>query len=120
MPFENGRSAGAHVCTIEGVACGNKLHPLQEAFIQEGAVGCGFCTPGMVMASLALIEANQCQVNRRSGELFNQTYAVAGYWPIIRAVQRATGQMVDRRFLISSTTEPMRVVGQSVPGRSMP
>lgn len=108
--------AGAHVCTIEGVACGNKLHPLQEAFIQEGAVGCGFCTPGMVMASLALIEAesmpSESQIRRA---LQPNLCRCTGYWPIIRAVQRATGQMVDRRFLISSTTEPMRVVGQSVP-----
>ena len=46
---------GAHVLTIEGVADKDGLHPVQQAFIEEGAVQCGFCTPGMVMQAVAFL-----------------------------------------------------------------
>lgn len=49
---------GAHVLTIEGLSREGKLHPVQEAFIEEGAVQCGFCTPGMVMQTVAFLAAN--------------------------------------------------------------
>ena len=49
---------GAEVLTIEGLAAGGELHPIQQAFVDHGAVQCGFCTPGMVMATYALLEAN--------------------------------------------------------------
>ena len=48
----------AHITTIEGLSDGKTLHPLQEAFIRKGAVQCGFCTPGMIMASKALLDEN--------------------------------------------------------------
>jgi aerobic-type carbon monoxide dehydrogenase small subunit (CoxS/CutS family) len=47
---------GKQVRTIEGLAVGDRLHPLQEAFLEAGAMQCGYCTPGMIMASLALLE----------------------------------------------------------------
>ena len=47
---------GQEVTTIEGLSDGNKLHPLQESFIEEGAVQCGFCTPGMILSAKALID----------------------------------------------------------------
>ncbi len=49
-------AAGRDVATVEGLADGDALHPLQQAFIERGAVQCGFCTPGMLMASKALID----------------------------------------------------------------
>ena len=49
---------GGEVLTVEGLASNGTLHPLQEAFIQNDAVQCGFCTPGMLMASRALLERN--------------------------------------------------------------
>lgn len=49
---------GCHVLTIEGLAEGGKLHPLQRAFLEYGAVQCGFCTPGMLMAAKALLDVN--------------------------------------------------------------
>jgi carbon-monoxide dehydrogenase small subunit len=49
---------GCDVQTIEGLAHGNELHPIQEAFIEEGAIQCGFCTPGMIMAAKALLDRN--------------------------------------------------------------
>ena len=49
---------GQEVQTIEGLAMGEKLHPIQDAFVKHGAIQCGYCTPGMVMASSALLEKN--------------------------------------------------------------
>jgi carbon-monoxide dehydrogenase small subunit len=46
------------VTTIEGVADGDKLHPIQEAMVEHGAIECGFCTPGMVMSAKALLDEN--------------------------------------------------------------
>jgi len=49
---------GADILTIEGLEKNGELHPLQKAFIEEGAVQCGFCTPGMILSSLALLQEN--------------------------------------------------------------
>jgi len=49
---------GAEVLTIEGLAAGAKLHPLQEAFAEHGGFQCGYCTPGMIMNAYALLRAN--------------------------------------------------------------
>ena len=49
-------AAGKNVTTIEGLAEGDKLHPVQEAFLEEAAAQCGYCTPGMVMATVALLK----------------------------------------------------------------
>ena len=49
---------GKHVLTVEGLAQDGRLHPLQEAFLEVGAVQCGYCTPGMIMAAKALLDRN--------------------------------------------------------------
>lgn len=52
------RVEGRDVLTIEGIAANGRLHPLQQAFIEHGAFQCGFCTPGMLLAALALLRRN--------------------------------------------------------------
>jgi carbon-monoxide dehydrogenase small subunit len=49
---------GREIITIEGMADGEKLHPIQQAFIDEGGLQCGFCTPGMILSTKALLDAN--------------------------------------------------------------
>ena len=51
---------GQDIVTIEGLHHGGKLHPLQQSFIEEGAVQCGFCTPGVILAAKALLDSNPC------------------------------------------------------------
>lgn len=49
---------GKHITTIEGIAENGELHPIQKAFIEHGAIQCGFCTPGMILTSKAFLDAN--------------------------------------------------------------
>lgn len=82
--------AGRDIVTIEGLSQKDRLHPLQEAFIRHGAVQCGFCTPGMVMAAHALLRQNP-QASReeiRAG-LSGNLCRCTGYQKIIDAVEAA-------------------------------
>ncbi|QGP91191.1 Nicotinate dehydrogenase small FeS subunit [Neomoorella glycerini] len=85
------KAEGSEVLTIEGLAPpGGQLHPLQEAFISEGAVQCGFCTPGMIMSAKALLDQNPRPTREEikvalSGNLCRCT----GYAKIITAVEKA-------------------------------
>lgn len=83
--------AGRELTTIEGLADGDELHPVQRAFIEEGAVQCGFCIPGMVLSAKALLDENpnpeEDEIKRGlSGNLCRCT----GYVRIVRAVRRAS------------------------------
>ena len=84
---------GRTVETVEGLTRDNQLHPLQEAFLREGAVQCGFCTPGMLMSAKALLDVNHHPSRHEitdavSGNLCRCT----GYEQIIKAVERASGK----------------------------
>jgi carbon-monoxide dehydrogenase medium subunit len=87
------RAHGAEVITIEGLAPDGALHPLQQAFIDSGAVQCGYCTPGLLMAGAKLLE-EQPQPTREqiahsiSGNLCRCT----GYYNIVQAFQEASRQ----------------------------
>ena len=78
---------GAEVLTIEGLAQGTELHPLQKAFLDHGAFQCGFCTSGMLMASRALLEENPkpTKVQIKEG-IDGNICRCTGYNSIIRAV----------------------------------
>ena len=81
---------GAHVHTIEGVAQGDVLHPVQQAFIDEQAVQCGYCTNGMVMATAALLSANKAPSEAQINEALARNLCRCGtHQRIVRAVQRA-------------------------------
>lgn len=83
---------GGEITTIEGLAGEGELSPLQSAFIEEGAVQCGFCIPGMVMAAAYLLEHNERPTEAEIREaLSGNLCRCAGYKRIVRAVQRAAG-----------------------------
>jgi carbon-monoxide dehydrogenase small subunit len=83
---------GAAVVTIEGLADGAKLHPLQDAFWEHHGLQCGFCTPGMIMASVDLIEGGAAPSDDeiRHG-LEGNLCRCTGYHNIVRAVAAAAG-----------------------------
>lgn len=86
---------GKRVDTVEGLADGEKLSALQEAFLDQGAVQCGFCTPGMLMSATALLRAHpnptREQINKAlEGNLCRCT----GYNAIVAAVRQAAGEAV--------------------------
>ena len=85
---------GSEVTTIEGLATNGQLHPLQEAFRNNHGLQCGFCTPGMIMAGLGLIEsgAGMDEEEVRLG-LEGNLCRCTGYQNIVKAIQEAAGQM---------------------------
>ena len=78
------------ITTIEGLAQGDTLHPLQQTFIDEGAVQCGFCIPGIIMSSKALLDKN-CEPSREEIDyaLDGNLCRCAGYLKIIEAIKKA-------------------------------
>jgi carbon-monoxide dehydrogenase small subunit len=85
---------GADVLTIEGLATGDELHPVQQAFHQEHALQCGYCTPGMILASVDLLKANPTPTDDeiRHG-LEGNLCRCTGYQNIVRAVRSAAQTM---------------------------
>jgi carbon-monoxide dehydrogenase small subunit len=85
---------GKSILTIEGVAAGNELHPIQQAFVDQGAVQCGFCTPGMVLSTKALLdETLEPTRDEIKTALAGNLCRCTGYVKIIDAVQAAATAM---------------------------
>ena len=85
------KADGAEILTVEGVAGEAELHPIQQAFLEEGAVQCGYCIPGMVLSAKALLDENPDPTAEEvkkgiSGNLCRCT----GYTKIVRAIQVAS------------------------------
>ncbi len=84
------QAQNANIITIEGITPDDSLHPIQEAFISEGAVQCGFCTPGMIMSTLSLVSENPQPTNEEiSTALSGNLCRCTGYSKIFRAVEAA-------------------------------
>ncbi len=86
---------GASIRTVEGLAQGGELSPLQQAFHAHHALQCGFCTPGMLISATSLLERNPepSEDEIRKG-LQGNICRCTGYWNIIKAVKAASGQEV--------------------------
>ncbi len=85
---------GRTVDTIEGLAKGGRLHPIQEAYLEEGAVQCGYCTPGFIMATKALLDEKPEPTEHEIREYLNGNICrCTGYVNIVRAVQAAASKM---------------------------
>ena len=121
------RAAGRSVLTIEGLAApasageaGERLHPLQQAFIEHGAVQCGFCIPGQIMTAYALLQRNPEPSSGQVRAALKDTLCrCAGYQTIENAVQAAAYSMRTGEPLpparIPDSANARRVVGRSVP-----
>ena len=85
---------GADVTTIEGIANGDDLHPMQQAFHENHGLQCGFCTPGMIMSAIELVEKNEnlSEQDIREG-LEGNLCRCTGYHNIVKSVQDAAQRM---------------------------
>jgi carbon-monoxide dehydrogenase small subunit len=85
---------GKEIVTIEGIADGPKLHPIQESFVEKGAVQCGFCTPGMVISAKALLDQNPKPTRDEiKKSLNNNLCRCTGYVKIVDAIEDAAQKM---------------------------
>lgn len=85
-----GDVAGQRIETIESLATNGKLHPVQEAFAKEGAMQCGYCVPGMVLTTVALLKRNASPSREQIVEALNGNLCrCCGYVNILKAVEQA-------------------------------
>lgn len=92
--FMTKKAVGKKVVTIEGIANDKELHPLQESFIEKGAVQCGFCSPGMIISAKALLDNNSKPTREEVREaLKGNICRCTGYVKIVDAVLDASKKM---------------------------
>lgn len=85
---------GSQVLTIEGLAQGNSLHPIQKAYVEAGAIQCGYCTPGMVMAIYSLLQRNPQPSEEEIREGIKGVMCrCTGYYKIVEAVKTASAEV---------------------------
>ena len=85
---------GSEITTIEGIANGDELHPMQKAFHENHGLQCGYCTPGMVMSAIELVEKNRELTEQQIREgLEGNICRCTGYHNIIKSVQAAAKEM---------------------------
>lgn len=87
---EVSEAEGKKITTIEGLATNGKLHPVQEAFVHEGAMQCGYCVPGMVLTTVALLERTPKPTREQIVEALNGNICrCCGYVNVLKAVEFA-------------------------------
>jgi len=88
---------GATVTTIEGLAQGGKLHPMQDAFHQHHALQCGFCTPGMIMSAVELVETRPAADEHETREWLEGNFCrCTGYHNIVKAILSCRDAMKEK------------------------
>ncbi|RKY95136.1 MAG: (2Fe-2S)-binding protein, partial [Candidatus Hydrothermota bacterium] len=93
-----GEVEGAEIITVEGLGGEEALHPLQEAFLEEDAVQCGFCIPGMLMSAKYLLDRNPDPSEEEIREAISGNLCrCTGYIPIIRAIKRAALKLKESK-----------------------
>jgi aerobic-type carbon monoxide dehydrogenase small subunit (CoxS/CutS family) len=89
-----GAVAQKQITTIEGIAGGERLHPVQEAFLEVGAMQCGYCTSGMIMSAVALLEKNSQPTQADIVDFMDGNVCRCGTYPrIVGAIQKAATVM---------------------------
>jgi aerobic-type carbon monoxide dehydrogenase small subunit (CoxS/CutS family) len=87
-------AGGKAITTIEGLAANGALHPVQEAFLAEGAMQCGYCTPGMIVTAAALLERTPHPSDQEILDAMDGNVCRCnGYVKILRAIRRAAGRV---------------------------
>jgi selenium-dependent xanthine dehydrogenase len=110
------RAGGKRVETIEGLVRDGELHPLQKAFIEHGAIQCGFCTPGMIMAAKALLDAKPRPTQEDIYQALDRNLCrCTGYAKIIEAILAASGQ----RPKVGEIRPPTAVPGVADPSTTL-
>jgi carbon-monoxide dehydrogenase small subunit len=88
------QAQGAELTTVEGLAVGGQLHPIQQAFHEEHGLQCGYCTPGMMLTSVAFLQENPSPSDEDiRWALSGQICRCTGYQNIVKAVQHAAAAM---------------------------
>jgi carbon-monoxide dehydrogenase small subunit len=111
---------GSEVTTIEGMAQGNELHPLQEGFWAEHGLQCGYCTPGMIMAAADLLARtpDPSEAEIREG-LAGNLCRCTGYHNIVKAVQHAARSQREGRIPEPDVTEEGREAAQELAAKGL-
>jgi carbon-monoxide dehydrogenase small subunit len=114
-----GQAEGSEVVTVEGLASGDDLHPVQEAFVEAGAVQCGFCTPGLVVTTHDLLRRNPSPTDPEIREaLAGNLCRCTGYEKILAAVRTAAGRVGDPGPSEGVWTTPGMSSDRGLPSRS--
>ncbi|OGP89699.1 MAG: hypothetical protein A2156_00630 [Deltaproteobacteria bacterium RBG_16_48_10] len=110
-----GKIAGQEVMTIEGLGTPENRHPIQEAFIEAGAIQCGFCTPGMILKTKALLDKNPTpSMGEIKKTLTPNLCRCTGYVKIIDAIRLASKRLTEPSAL-SEVYPEQNVVGENIP-----